>query len=135
MRGRTLEQAKILSDKKGDFHAAFSLLLRDKLQFVIDAKKELNKETCTQIYTTIFYCLVEVLTRSNVKISNEAVNYVAQQYYDGIKLNDSDMGLDPNIFDQEARVENIPTKELALLGVMLKNTDFVWPIIEELKRQ
>jgi hypothetical protein len=43
--------------------------------------------------------------------------------------------LDPNIFTQRAKLENIETRELALMALTLNGTDFTIPIIQEVKRR
>lgn len=131
---RNSTKAKILgqTDDPSDFHKAFSLLLQQKTEYL--KNKGLTRGVCTQFYTTIFGCLANILENGGIQISNEAVNYIAQQYYDGILINNS-QELDPNIFDKRANLENIPTKELILMAVMLKKTDFVWPIIETIKKR
>jgi hypothetical protein len=67
-------------------------------------------------------------------IDNEAANYIAQAYYDGILIQGKHV-LDPTIFDKRAKLENIPTKELVVMAVMLESTDFKLPIVEEIKKR
>jgi hypothetical protein len=62
------------------------------------------------------------------------MNYVAQQYYDGVLIN-GNAELDPNIFEQRARLENVDTKQLGLLMAMFNHTPFVVPIVEEFRRR
>jgi hypothetical protein len=126
-----------MSDKKVGIHEAVSQLLGEKLKKYIKpegSEEGLNPYVCTQIYGDIFDALVEVFTAAQVEITNESMNYVAQQYYDSILINNR-YELDPNIFSQRARLENIETKELALLRMMLHGTDFSLPIIQEIKRR
>lgn len=113
-------------------HKTFSTLLESRLKQFQD--REPNLVVCTDCYTIIFNSLVEVIEESKAPISNEGMNYLAQQYYDAVLINNR-YELDPNIFTQRAKVENIATKELALLVMMLKGTDFVYPLIEEIKRR
>ena len=96
--------------------------------------KKLNKQTCIEIYQCIFETLTTVLMNSESKLSNESVNYLAQQYYDAILINNN-QELDPNIFTQRASLNNINTQEVALLSFMFEGTDFNFPIVEELKRR
>lgn len=120
--------------KPGDFHQAISKLLGSKLEALELKDKDLNLPVCVEIYTTIFDTLVEVVTQAEAPITNEAMNYLAQQYYDGVLVN-GHQELDPDIFTQRAKVENIETKELALLAVMLYSTDFAMPILAEIKKR
>lgn len=120
-----------MSDRK-DFHKTFSKLLHSKLESL--GAKTLNKETCIRYYTVIFENLVEILETRKVELTNEAVNYISQQFYDGVLINNTHE-LDPNIFDQRANLTNIPTKELVLMATMFKHTDFLYPIVEEVKRR
>ncbi len=120
--------------KPGEFNEAISRLLEAKLKPFVTEQRDLNLLTCTEIYTTIFEALVEVITQSEAPVSNEAVNYLAQQYYDGILINGT-QELDPNIFTQRAKLENIETRELALLAVMLWGTDFAKPVLAQIKQR
>lgn len=118
-------------------HEAISRLLTERLKKHTGSDKNLNVLSCLEIYTEIFNTFVEVFTEAGVKLTNESMNYVAQQYYDGIEVT-SRQGtheLDPNIFTVRARLENIETKELALMAVMLTKTDFAIPLIQEIKRR
>lgn len=118
--------------KVSKFNEAINQLLATKLElFTSDS---LNSSTCTQIYQAIFECLSDIFEKSNVELTNESVNYVAQQYYDSILVN-GNQELDPNIFTQRASMDNISTKELALLAVMFSGTDYAIPLIHEVKRR
>ena len=118
----------------GEFHEVISKLLMSKLAPVITEGMTLNLVTCVEIYQTIFDTLVETLTGAEVAITNEAMNYLAQQYYLGVQVNGG-QELDPEIFTQLAKLENITTKELALLATMLAGTDFGAEIILEIKKR
>jgi len=115
-------------------HEAISSLLGGKLKKYIRPDQDLNVLVCTQIYSEIFETLVEVMTAAKVEISNESMNYLAQQYYDGILINNTHE-LDPNIFSERARLDNITTKEIALMAMMLNGTDFAVPLIMEVKKR
>lgn len=118
--------------KHGDFNEAISKLLVERIAKY--KNKSLNKETCISIYGTIFESLQEVFEASEVKISNESLNWIAQQYYDSVAINGA-QELDPNIFTKRALLENVETKELALLAVMLKNTPYATPVVAMVKRR
>lgn len=123
--------------KPQELHKAFSALLSEKLRPFTRQGKKLNLVTCTEIYTTIFETLVEVITESGTEVTNEGMNYLAQQYYDGVLITGegATYELDPYIFTQRAKMENITTEELTLLAVMLGGTDFAVPIIEEIRKR
>lgn len=120
--------------KPQDVHSSISKVLGAKLEPLITAGKELNLVTCVEIYTTIFDTLVEVVSASELAVSNEGMNYLAQQYYDGVLINGT-QELDPEIFTQRAKLEDIDTKELALLAVIFNGTDFGVPIIHEIRKR
>lgn len=120
--------------KPGQFHEAVSQMLDAKLRPLVSTGRSLSLATCVEIYTTIFDSLVEAIASAEAPISNEAVNYLAQQYYDGILVNET-QELDPNIFTQRAKLENIETRELALLALMLQGTDFAMPVRAEIKQR
>lgn len=122
----------------GDIHKAVSQLLSARLQPLItsegESKRDLNPLACVEIYSTIFETLVEVVQEAQLPVTNEGMNYLAQQYYDGILINETHE-LDPEIFTQRAKLENMETKELALLAVMLSGTDFALPVLAEIKKR
>lgn len=122
-----------MSDK--NVHEVLSKLLNDRLQRRVTQK--LSKETCLEIYQDIFFTLSEVIKESGTPLSNESVNLLSQMYYDSINLRTSagPMELDPSIFTQRAKLENIPTKELALLGTMMSGTPFGDVFIGAVKRR
>jgi len=122
--------------KISKFNETIVQLLCEKLKrFSASKQQKLDSTVCTEIYQVIFNTLVEVFQTAGTGLSNESVNYLAQQYYDGVVINGMEEALDPNIFTQRAKLENIETKQLALLAVMLNNTDFAIPIIYEIKRR
>lgn len=131
---RQSTKVKILgqSEEMRDFHMIFSSILAERVQDLM--AKPLNDATCLQFYTIIFDELVEILQTAGIKLCNEGANYIAQQYYDGILINQT-QELNPNIFNKRASLDNIPTKELVLMAMMLKTTDFVWPVIEAIKKR
>lgn len=114
------------------FNETVSKLLTERLKTFND--KNLDLATCVEVYQVIFESLAEIFETTGAPLSNESVNYIAQQYYDAVLINGR-QELDPNIFTQRAKLENIETKELALLGVMFNGTDFVMPVIEEIKKR
>ena len=93
----------------------------------------LNKPKCIEIYTTIFDTLIEVFNEGNVVFSNEAMNFIAQGIYDSINVNGGQQ-LDPTIFDKRAQVENIDKKNLAMICMMFKETDFALEAFNFLKK-
>lgn len=117
---------------KKQIHESLSKLLVSKLENHKESK--LTSSTCISIYTDIFNCIVEVFQESEIPLSNEAANLVAQMYYDSVKINDREE-LDPNIFDKRAKLENVTTKELAMLGTMFSGTPFAPIFIYEVKKR
>jgi len=118
--------------KKQQLHESISKLLTDRLSSRKGLK--LNREACTSIYQDIFFTLSEVIKEASVPLSNESVNFLAQMYYDAVSINET-QELDPNIFSQRAKLENIETKEIALMAVMMNGTPFASPFIAEVKRR
>lgn len=119
--------------KTSKLNDSFSQLFEQKLK-KYTKEHSLNATTCTMIYSELFETLVEIFEQSNVKITNESMNYVAQMYYDSILIN-GNQELDPNIFNQRASLKNIETKELALLAMMFNHSDFATPFIYEIKHR
>lgn len=116
---------------KETFHTAFSRLLEQNLKKFCDGRS-LDKNVCTEIYRTIYSTVIVVLEGSNVFISNESVNYLAQTYYDATVINNN-QELDPNIFDKRAKLDNISNKDLVTLSAILAGTEFIIPVNQMLK--
>lgn len=110
-------------------------LINGRLQRKLNGK--LDRSTCMEIYNDIFFSITEVLKESQAPLQNESANLLSQMYYDCVILQTSagPMGLDPTIFDKRASMENIPTKELALLASMVSGSPFAIAIISEVKRR
>lgn len=113
-------------------HEAISKLLNNKLRKRLN--ESLNKETCLEIYQDIFFTLTEVFKESKTPLENEAVNLLSQMYYDSVTIN-GNQELDPNIFTQRAKLINIPTKQLALLATMTRESPFFPIFVSEIKRR
>lgn len=122
-----------MSDDK-TFNDVITKLLSEKLKRFSGTGRDLDLVSCTEIYSEIFSTLAEVFQNAQMPLTNESVNWIAQAYYDGVLINGR-QELDPNIFTQRAKLENIQTKEIALLVTMLTGTDFVIPLVEEIKRR
>lgn len=113
-------------------HDAVAKLLAVKLETFNG--RSMDRTTCSEIYEKIFETLTDLFREVKAPIDNEAANYVAQAYYDGILIK-GQHELDPTIFDKRAKLENIPTSELVVMAVMLENTDFKLPIVAEIKKR
>jgi len=114
------------------FNDVISKLLVERLN--VYKNKPLTHAACLEIYQTIFNVISDVFQKTEIGITNEMMNYVAQCYYDCIQINQT-QELDPNIFTQRAKLENINTDGLAFLATLLKGTDMFWPILAELKKR
>jgi hypothetical protein len=118
---------------KEDFNTSISRLMTERLQkYIMSTPPTIG--LCIEVYQEIFNALGEVFEQSGVGLTNEAVNYIAQSYYDSIITGDGeDDRLNPHIFTQRASLKNIPTTDLGLMATMLKNTKLFHDIIYELK--
>ena len=122
-----------MNENKGhQIFLALSKVIAEKLN--VYKHERLDVVTCTKIYQDIFQTLTETLSSAHIKISNEGMNYLAQQFYDGILIN-GHQELDPNIFNQRAVLENIETREIAMLALLLNGTGFAIPLIHEIKHR
>jgi hypothetical protein len=115
-----------------NIHESVSKILNGRLQRRL--AQSLTKETCTEIYQDIFFTLSELVKESGTPLSNESVNMLSQMYYDSVTVNGG-QELDPNIFSQRAKLENIPTKELVLMATMMNKTPFGDIFVGEVKRR
>lgn len=113
---------------------AIESVINAKLELIRERGESLNIATCLEVYQTIFTLIENVLLGSNTGASNETANYIAQSYYDNVAVNDRE-GLNPHIFTQRAKLENIESRDLIVLLAFFRGTDAVKPIIAELKRR
>jgi hypothetical protein len=118
---------------KSKLHEAVSALVTDRLKLGF-SDKSLNHTTCVEIYQMIFDTVVEIIEGSKLKLTNEFVNYVAQEYYDSVAINNN-QPLDPDIFSQRAQLSNIETKELTIMALFFRGTDYLIPVVHELKKR
>jgi len=120
--------------KHGNFYEAMSKLLVQNLSKYKD--RSLSRETCLAMYGTIFETLQGVVEGSELQgsVSNESMNWIAQAFYDSISVNNNEE-TDPNIFTRRASLNEVQTKELAFLAVLLKGTPFVGPVVATIKRR
>ena len=117
---------------KSEVHETISKLLTDRLQRRLDQK--LDRSTCMEIYGDIFYTITEIVKQARTPLDNEAVNLLSQMYYDSVTVNGKE-DLDPSIFTQRANIENVPTKELALMATMMSGTPIGDIFISAVKRR
>jgi len=117
---------------KNDFNKTIIKILEQDLRSFKGSS--VNREVSLQIYNIIFNIISNIFQKSNIIVSNVTINYISQQYYYCIRINNN-QELDPNIFTMLAKVENITTKELGMLACMFSNSDLVYPIIHELRKR
>lgn len=118
--------------KKSSVHESITNLLTERLQRRIDQK--FDKTVCMEIYGDIFFTLTEIVKQAGTPLNNESVNLLAQMYYDSVTIN-GNQELDPTIFSQRAKLENIPTEQLALMATMMNGTLFGDIFISAVKRR
>jgi hypothetical protein len=87
-----------------------------------------------EIYGDIFFTLTEIVKQAGTPLDNESVNLLSQMYYDSVTVNGNE-DLDPTIFTQRAKIDNIPTKQLALMATMMNGTPFGDIFITSVKRR
>jgi hypothetical protein len=123
-------------DKPKNFNHVFSALLAERLAMFLDGGR-LDRAKCIEIYTVIFNVLQDIIVRTNVRLDDESLNYIAQQYYLSLLLNPGkgNYELDDTIFDKMASLKNIDTKKLLLVGTLLKGTGFLADVVAEIKHR
>jgi hypothetical protein len=119
-------------NKNESLHSLISGLLTDRLEKRKGEK--FTSQVCSEIYQDIFFSISEIIKQSSTPLCNESVNFIAQMYYDAVTINGGEE-LDPNIFTQRATLENINTKEIALMAMMFNRTPFAIPFISEVKKR
>lgn len=101
------------------------------------AGKSLNADTCLQVYRELFEAISNIATqldeaKTKIKLSNEGVNYIAQQYYDCVTVNGKQI-LDPNVFSQRASLDNIPTSELVVILAFVNGSEFAGEVVKKIR--
>src|SRR5574343_1321160 len=122
-------------EKSAKVLEAITTLLDERLKIFLF--EPLDKTTCIKIYTVIFNTITEICERSKLQLSNESANYVAQQLYDTVSINtmNENAGLDPQIFNKRAKLENINTRELIAIAGIFSGNPLVLPVVSEIKKR
>lgn len=97
----------------------------------------LNDETCLKIYEDIFLTVQEIIVEISTitkEITHDAVNYIAQAYYDMIEVN-GNQHLNPNIFTKRVYASDLSNRDLLFCSMFLKNTDVMAEIVATLKKR
>jgi hypothetical protein len=118
--------------KTNKLHETISTLVTERL--IRRKGEKFNTSVCSEIYQDIFFSLTEIFKEAKTPLCNESVNFLAQMYYDSVTINDNQQ-LDPAIFTQRAKLNNLEIRELALLATMMNGTPFASPFIGEIKRR
>lgn len=108
-------------------------IINERLKIFKDEKLS-SEATCSRIYQAIFNAVTEILTKSKLKLSNDAANYMAQQLYDAVTINEQ-IQLNPNIFTKRAKLTDLTTAELAIVGTMFSGDPLAIPVIQEIKKR
>lgn len=116
------------------FHDAIASVVEEGLRTTF-LHEPLNKRTCMSIYTFIFNTVLDVLATANMQVSNDFINYVAQEFYSAIEINGREEQLDPNIFTKKTKLEDVKTIELHLLTMLFRGTDGFQKVFAELRRR
>ena len=123
-----------MTDDPTRFHDAIANVVDEGLKTTF-LNEHLNKETCYKIYTFIFNTVLDVFATANMRVSNEFVNYVAQEFYDAIEINGREEQLDPNIFTKRTKLEDVKTVEVHLLALLFRGTEVFHRVFAELRRR
>lgn len=114
----------------------FSKMMEEMLneRLKIFKGKTLNRQTLMELYTTIFNLSSDIFIQSKVELSNEAVNMIAQLYYEDININHR-QGVDEQIYTQKAKFENIPNHELVIMTKLWKDHPYGQVFVGALKKR
>jgi hypothetical protein len=114
------------------FSKMMEMMLNERL--TVFKGKTLNRGTLMELYTTIFNLVSDIFVQSKVQLSNEAVNLVAQLYYEDININHR-QGVDEQIYTQRAKFENIPNHELVIMTKLWKDHPYGQLFVQVLKKR
>jgi Na+(H+)/acetate symporter ActP len=124
-----------MSQSVDKLNETVSKLLVERLQKY--SKKDLNDQTCVQIYQEIFLSIQEVVLEIPTiakDITHDCVNYIAQAFYDLTEINHT-QELNPNIFDKRVRANELSNRDLLFASMFLKGTQIMPEIIVTLKKR
>jgi len=96
--------------------------------------KTANRQTMMELYTTIFNLTADIFIQSKVELSNEAVNLIAQLYYEDCSINNKNE-IDDTVYTKKAKLENIPNYELVIMTKLWKDHPYGQLFVETLKRR
>jgi hypothetical protein len=99
---------------------AINKLISSKLEKRVTEK--LDRATCIEIYSDIFYSFSELFKNSEIELSNESVNLLSQIYYDTVKVNGT-QDLDPEIFSKKASFDEVSSKDLSIISALFSGSD------------
>lgn len=105
--------------RAAEFQSSILTIINDRLQVLL--KRDINSALFLEAYQIIFGAVSEVMQTANAGVSNDFVNFVSQHIYDCISIG-GDQRMDPNIFTQRARIEDLSTGEI-LLAIPLMLSD------------
>lgn len=118
--------------KNNPLYETVTLLLQTKLQKFKNTT--LTDGVCIEIYNEIFKTLVDIIKASDLKLTNESTNYISQTIYSAVELN-KNCHLNPNIFTELAKLENIEKIDLLKIAMFLQGSDFLADVVNELKKR
>jgi len=121
-----------MAEHKQKILEAITRVLDERMKVLIERKPDVG--TSIEAYTIIFNVVTEIMTQTKAGMTNEAMNYIAQQLYDCVTFNEHG-DLDPNIFTQRAKLEKISTKELVVIATIFSGNILAAPVIKEIKQR
>lgn len=112
----------------------FDKIFRDQLQLVLGRYKgqSLTRDTAMRMYQDICNEVIEIVKACSLPINNDSVNWLAQAYYDGIRLGGGHR-LPEDIFTQRPTLKDLPTKDIVTLMAMVRQTGFFVELAEEMR--
>lgn len=116
------------------FHDAIATTVEAGLKSTF-LNSPLTRETCLRLYEFIFNTVGDVFTTAGMRLSNDFINYVAQEFYSAIEINGREQQLDRNIFTRRVQLGDVKTIELHMLAVLFRGTDGFFEIYQEIRKR
>lgn len=115
---------------------SFSNMMSEMLteRLTVFKGKTANRQTMMELYTTIFNLTADIFIQSKVELSNEAVNLIAQLYYEDCSINNRNE-IDDTVYTKKAKLENIPNHELVIMTKLWKDHPYGQLFVETLKKR
>lgn len=113
-------------------YEAFNVVVTNAIK--IFEKETLNRHVYMEIYTAIYNAVYDLLVKGHFKLTNDAVNYIAQSYWDMLSINNSENGIPDDIFTKRITINDIPIEDVAKIFILFRGSPLCIEAAKRLRR-